>query len=181
MEPQMKLPMLPLTRTAVVSLLVLGLGARPAAAQVTVGKVSTKDSVSWITRRTPLEESVAMVRTRERDVAVLLMDSTVVLQFTDAGLRRVKDGTDSSQRHDGLVARMLGAAVAELLDHGIAYRLSALRGARAEGSRLVLEDREGHRVFEDVEVNGHHPMEEFDPRELDRFAATLDRAIRQRR
>jgi hypothetical protein len=76
---------------------------------------------------------------------------------------------------------MLGAAVAELLDHGVAYRLSALRSARAEGSRLVLEDREGHHVFEDVEVNGRHPMDEFDPRELDRFAATLDRAIRQRR
>jgi hypothetical protein len=181
MELQMKPHVLSLTHAAAVSLLVLGLGARPAAAQVTVGKVSTKDSVSFITRRAPLEESIAMVRTRERDVAVLLMDSTVVLQFTDAGLRHVKDGDDPSRRHDGLVARMLGAAVAELLDHGIAYRLTALRGARAEGSRLVLEDLEGHHVFEDVEVNKHHPMEEFVPGELDRFVATLNRAIRQRR
>jgi hypothetical protein len=68
-----------------------------------------------------------------------------------------------------------------MFDHGIAYRLSALGSARADGSRLVLEDRAGKRVFDQVELNGRNVMDDFSPAEAERFAAAVNRAIRGHR
>jgi hypothetical protein len=68
-----------------------------------------------------------------------------------------------------------------MLDHAIAYRLSALRSARVEGSRLVLEDLGGHRVFDQVELNGRQVMDDFSPAEAERFAAAVNRALRGQR
>jgi hypothetical protein len=76
---------------------------------------------------------------------------------------------------------MLGAGVVGLLDHGIAHRLSALRQARVDGSRLVLENRQGERVFADVDVNGHRVMDDFSPAEAQRFAAAVNDAIKRQR
>jgi hypothetical protein len=78
-------------------------------------------------------------------VALLLTDTTVVLQLTDRGLNQMRTqlSEDAQGTSGGVLARMLGAGLGELLDHGIAYRLSALRGARADGGRLVLEDHGG--------------------------------------
>jgi hypothetical protein len=76
---------------------------------------------------------------------------------------------------------MIRAGVSGILDHGVAYRVSALRRARAEGSRLVLEDREGKPVFAGVEINGRHPMDDFPPEDARRFADAVNRAIQARR
>ena len=117
-------------------------------------------------------------------VAVLLMDSTLVLQLTDLGLDEMSDDVarESSDKTGGrFLARMIGAALTGMFDHGVAYRLSALRSARAEGSRLLLEDLAGHPVFDRVEMNGRQVMEEFTPAEAERFAAAVNRALRGQR
>jgi hypothetical protein len=74
---------------------------------------------------------------------------------------------------------VLGAGLKELLDHGMVYRLSALRTARAEQGRLVLVDHGGHEVFADVEVNGKRVMDDFAPVEATLFAAVLRREIKE--
>jgi hypothetical protein len=142
------------------------------------------DSVSFIVPREQYDVANAKVRSRDKSVTLLLTDTTLVLQLSQRGMDRVRSEV-SQPKTDGvgawLVARVLGAGVAGLLDHGIAYRLSALRSARAEGSRLVLEDRDGHRVFENVEVNGTQLLEDLPPDDARRFAADVNRAIRARR
>jgi hypothetical protein len=50
-----------------------------------------------------------------------------------------------------------------------------------DGSRLILENQAGERVFEDVDVNGRHVMDDFSPAEAERFAAAVNRAIRRQR
>jgi hypothetical protein len=141
------------------------------------------DSVAFIVPREQYDVANAKVRSRDKTVTLLLTDTTLVLQLSQRGMDRVESGV-SEAKHDGglgarLVARMLGAGLTEFLDHGIAYKLSALRSARAEGSRLVLEDRNGHRVFENVEVNHTRFLEELPPDDARRFAADVNRAIRK--
>ena len=151
--------------------------AAPATAQVTV--TSGSDS-SWIVQRVPLARAATSLRTRDAQAAVLLMDTTLVLQFTDQGLSRMNAKVrDSMPQGIGnrLLARMVGSALNEMFDHGIAYNLRGLRGARVEGNRLVLEDLAGKRVFDKVEFNGRDVMDDFSPAEASRFAAAVNRAL----
>jgi hypothetical protein len=153
--------------------------AAPAAAQRTV---TSPSDTSWIVQRVPLARAVTTLRTRDAQVAVLLMDTTLVLQFTDQGLSRMNASIRDSAPQDvghRLLARMVGSALGEMFDHGIAYKLRALRSARVEGNRLVLEDLAGKRVFDRVEVNGRDVMDDFSPAEASRFAAAVNRALRR--
>lgn len=140
------------------------------------------DSVSWAIRRHPLSLAKAALQTRDRHVVLLLTDSTVILQLTNRGLDHVTRGIANEPVQslgEAILGRVLGAGLTGLLDHGIAYRLSALREARAEGSRLVLEDREGHYVFGSTEVNGRRVLDDFAPVETERFARAVNRAIQK--
>lgn len=139
------------------------------------------DSVSFIVPREQYDVANAKVRSRDKSVTLLLTDTTLVLQLSQRGMDRLETGVSEAKHDDGLatrlVARVLGAGLTEFLDHGIAYRLTALRSARADGSRLVLEDLKGNRVFEKVEVNGTHMLEDLPPDDARRFAADVNRAI----
>ncbi len=135
---------------------------------------------SWIVPRVPLARARKSLPTRDAQAAVLLMDTTLVLQFTDRGLSRMKASVRDSAPQDvgqRLLARMVGSALGELFDHGIAYNLRALRSARVEGNRLVLEDLAGKRVFDHVEINGRDVMDDFSPADASRFAAAVNRAL----
>jgi hypothetical protein len=157
----------------------------PAAAQLQVSAhVSTPDSVAWVVAREPLGIAEATLRNRDRTVAVLLNDTTIVLQLTDRGLDRISHEIENDSTKgigSRFLARLLGAGVVGLLDHGIAHHLSALRAARVEGTRLVLENRDGARVFADVDVNGRRVMDDFSPAEAERFATAVNDAIRRAR
>ena len=116
------------------------------------------------------------------EIAALLRDSVVVMQMTDHGMHHMFDG-DTAKKGVGeaIIARMVRSGVEGLMDHGIAYRLSALRRAYADGGRVVLEGRDGTQVFQSTRLNGHRPMEDFAPAEATRFAAAVQRAIAARR
>jgi hypothetical protein len=151
-----------------------------ATAQSTVSVTVAKDT-SWIVQRVPLARAAASLRTRDAQAAMLLMDTTLVLQFTDEGLSKMNAGIRDSAPQDlghRLIARMVGSALGEMFDHGIAYNLRSLRSARVEGNRLVLEDLAGKRVFDRVELNGRDVMDDFSPAEAARFAAAVNRALR---
>lgn len=151
--------------------------ATPAAAQ---RSGTSPSDTSWIVPRVPLVTARTSLRTRDAQAAVLLLDTTLVLQFTDEGLSRMTASVrDSAPQEVGhrLLARLVGSALGELFDHGIAYNLRALRGARVDGNRLVLEDLAGKRVLDRVEFNGRDVMEDFSPTEASRFAAAVNRAL----
>jgi hypothetical protein len=164
--------------------LLLGAVSR-ASAQTSISvHADAPDSVSWVVPRQPLGVADVTLRTTDRRVAVLLMDTTLVLQLTDRGLDQMSDDVarePTANAGGRILARVIGAALTGMFDHGIAYRLSALRAARAEGSRLVLEDLGGRRVFDQVELNGRQVMNDFSPTEAERFAAAVNRALRGQR
>ncbi len=155
--------------------------AAPLSAQTSVS-VSVNSDSSWIVPRVPLARAATSLRTRDTQAAVLLMDTTLVLQFTDEGLAKMNSGIRDSAPQDfghRILARMAGAALGEMFDHGIAYDLRSLKGAHVEGNRLVLEDLAGNRLFEHVELNGHDVMDDFSPAEASRFAAAVNKALRR--
>ena len=159
--------------------------ASVAQAQISVSMhENVPDSIACIVPRQQYDVANAKVRSRDRNVTLLLTDTTLVLQLSQRGMDHIEEKMRNAS--DGglttkLLARMLGAGVAQLLDHGIAYRLSALREARSEGSRLVLEDRDGHHVFENVEINGTHLLEDLPAADAQRFADDVNHAIRRLR
>ncbi|MEO8563278.1 MAG: hypothetical protein ABI601_14435 [bacterium] len=152
------------------------------AQQVSISVHESADSAAFIVPRAQYDIANAKVRSRDKSVALLLTDTTLVLQLTQRGMDRM-DAEIRDSKGDGIgarfVARMLSAGVTGLLDHGVAYRLRSLRSARADGNRLILEDRDGHRVFENVEVNHSQLLEDLEPDEARRFAADVNRAIRR--
>jgi hypothetical protein len=152
--------------------------ATPATAQLTT---TLHRDTSWITERLPVSRAETSLRSRDAQAVVLLMDTTLVLQFTDQGLAQLKASIRDSTSQDAghrLLVRMIGSALTDMFDHGIAYNLRLLRGARVEGNRLVLEDLSGKRVFDRVELNGRDVMNDFSPAEATRFAAAVNRALR---
>jgi hypothetical protein len=144
--------------------------------------VNAPDSVSFVVaRRGPLPGEPA-IRTLSGEVALILRDSVVVLQLTDYGLDHLFDGDRETRRGGSrILMAMVKAGLSGLFDHGVAYRVSALRRAYAEGNRLVLEDRAGDHVFESTNYNDHHPMVEFSPAEARRFAMAVQRSIASHR
>jgi hypothetical protein len=171
------MPYFPWLRTlALVGILAAEVPAT-ARAQHTI-TVSSDDSTSFIVPRRGPRDDEARLRTRDRKVVLVLRDTTVVMQLTDLGMDTMFDH-DTAMRSgaEAIFARMAKAGVQGLFDHGIAYRLSALRAARADGGTLVLEDRDGKHVFEDTNMNGVHPMQGFDPGEAERFARLVQQKI----
>jgi hypothetical protein len=145
--------------------------------------VHAADSMSFIVSRRAASDAEPSVQTRDRRVSLILRDTVIVLQLTDRGMTQMFEGdtNTSSGVGEAIFARMVRAGVSGLMDHGIAYRLSALRRAYVDGNALVLEDRAGTHIFEDTSYNGHHPMQDFKADEAERFAAAVQRAIAGRR
>ncbi len=140
--------------------------------------VHAPDSVSFVVaRRGPYPDEPA-IRTLSDEAELILRDSVVVLQLSDYGLDHLFDGDRETRRGGSrFLMAMVKAGVSSLLDHGVAYRISALRRAYADGNRIILEDRAGNHVFETTSYNDHYPMEEFSPGEARRFAAAVQRSI----
>lgn len=140
--------------------------------------VHAPDSVSFVVaRRGPYSDETA-IRTVSGEAELVLRDTVVVLQLSDYGLDHLFDGDRDTRRGGSrFLMAMVKAGVSGLLDHGVAYRISALRRAYADGNRLILEDHAGEHVFETTNYNDHHPMEEFAPGEARRFAMAVQRKI----
>lgn len=142
--------------------------------------INDADSIARIVRRLPLSAAAHSLVTRDGHVALLLRDSTIVLQLTDRGLEDIGSGDVASEDDGGfltaLVGSMLRGGLRMLLDRGIEYSLSDLREARYESGRLVLESRDGDDVFGDVSVSGGKVMEGFDPRQARAFASRVNTA-----
>lgn len=136
--------------------------------------VHVPDSVAHVVdRETPSQARFAIV-SRDGEAALLLMDTTIVAQMTDRGLARMnsREATDTIKgTANRLFARMALGALMPLFDHGVAYHLRDLAGAKYEDGRLQLLRANGDEVFRDTEVGKRPLMESFSPEDAKAFAA----------
>jgi hypothetical protein len=154
--------------------------AVPVQAQKGVRSLPSDTSIAFVQRQSASTSRAAAV-TSNGHSTLLLRDQHVVLQLTDAGLAHVRAslGSDGGTGQS-IIRAMLGAAITEMLDRGMAYPIAKLRAARVGDGTLLLEDLEGNRVFDEVEVNGSKVMREFSPGEARRFAEAVERVLRAR-
>jgi hypothetical protein len=136
-------------------------------------KISGPDSVAHVVDRAdPAHANFAIV-TRDGTGALVLLDTTIVVQLTDRGLDKMKAkaATDSIKGvGERLFARMVLGALQPMLDHGIAYHLRDLSTAEYADGRLQLRRRNGEEVFRDVKVNNTPLMESFSEADAKLFA-----------
>ena len=142
------------------------------------------DSDTRIVERQPLRRATSAIETRGGEVALLLIDRKLVMQFTDRGLSQIEREMDDDAKKEEsgfarVVAGMVRGGVRSMLDRGIEYPVSELREARYEDGRLVLKNREGKSIFADVRVNDIQVMESFSPAEARAFAARVNQARRR--
>lgn len=149
----------------------------PAAAPV----LQEKDSVTRIIERVSIRKATSSIVNRQKAAALLLLDSTIVLQMTDEGLKDLGKESDNGKPSGmpKLLEKMLLGSVKALLDHGIEYSLSDLKDARVENGVLVLESKSGDRIFEGVKINDDKVLETFSAADARRFAAQVNRAKRR--
>jgi hypothetical protein len=144
--------------------------------------VHVPDSVAHVTDREVASHARFAIVSRDGQAALLLMDTTIVAQMTDRGLDRMnaRETTDTIKGVvNRMVARMALGALVPLFDHGIAYHLRDLAGARYADGRLQLLRANGEEVFHDVEIGKGPLMESFSPDDAKAFAARA-RAARAR-
>ena len=138
------------------------------------------DSIARIVRRVPLREAAFSILTRDGRTALLLRDTTIVLQLTDRGLEAIsvdeKPGDEEAGFLKQVMEGMLRGGLRMLLDRGIEYSLTDLRDARVEGGRLVLESRRGGVIFDEVNINDGNVLEQFSERDARAFAQRVNRA-----
>jgi beta-lactamase regulating signal transducer with metallopeptidase domain len=137
------------------------------------------DSIARLIPRQPLSAAAYAITSFDGRAALLLRDTTIVLQLTDRGLEEI--GTpDADEEERGFLTALLGSmlrgGLRMLLDRGLEYSLADLREARYESGRLVLENRRGNDIFENVQVNGGPIMESFAERDAREFAQRVNRA-----
>src|SRR5687768_11970767 len=68
--------------------------ALPTAAQ-TISLKTGGDSTAWFVPRLQPDQAQATLHTRKADVALLLTDTTLILQFTDGGIDAIRNGIES--------------------------------------------------------------------------------------
>jgi hypothetical protein len=170
-----------------VTILFSSLGPAMAAGQDSSGfhvKIDVPDSVAHIVDREQADDARFFIVSRDGQAQLLLMDTTIVAQMTDRGLAHISshESTDSIKgTGNRIFARMALGALTPLLDHGIAYHLRDLAGARYEDGRLLLLRANGEEVFRDVEIGKGPLMESFSAADAKVFAAKARAARAQLR
>ncbi|MFI5229437.1 MAG: hypothetical protein ACHQWU_10230 [Gemmatimonadales bacterium] len=163
--------------------LLLALGAAPLHAQSNDEPAATHgDSTARVTARRPLTRSTFHIVSVDGTEALLLTDTTIVAQLTDAGLARTSSGIDSGTASKDvplagrMIAGMFGGLLKPMFDHAIEYDLHDLAQASYSNGRLVLRSRDGSDVFGDTDFFGRQVMENFSAADAREFAARANRA-----
>lgn len=165
-------------------LFIAGSIAAPLEAQDTSSmnvKISVSDSAASVVDRVSLDRARFAIVSENGDAALLLMDTTIVAQMTDRGLRHMNsaDAKDTTKSVVGkMVARMAVAALGSLFDHGIAYNIRDLAEAKYDDGRLQLTNANGEEIFRDVKIDNTPLMESFRPADARAFAAKVRAAKR---
>ena len=144
-------------------------------------EASINDPAKIVYRQTPLPGSSLI--TQRGHAALLLLDTSIVIQMTDEGLHHVGRETrsETSRGVGAFVGAIVRAGITEMLDRGISYPLAMLDHAAADGNRLYLIDRDGKLVFDSMNINDTRPMHDFAPRDAAAFAKKINAAIKRRR
>jgi len=139
----------------------------------TIGRCEARPPVDWGARQDQSRARFVML-TDDRSAEMLLTRDVVAVQLSDRTLRRIdREFERERDEEDGALADAIKGAVLggvrAMLDHSLACPVRELRDVRLRDGRLELIDRDGHRVFDDLEVDDHDLLECFAPEDARAF------------
>jgi hypothetical protein len=151
-----------------------------AAQTVQIRTSETNDStVRFVDRRAPDATGFAIVSTDGRRQLMLVGDA-IALQLTDRGLERIGRSEESRAEQSSFARFVEGMArggLRVLLDRALEVDLVEVGQVRLSGDRIVIENREGKPLFDQMKIDGEEFLEGFSRRDAQAFAARVNRRL----
>jgi hypothetical protein len=106
----------------------------------------------------------------------------IATRFSAKTMAKINEKTDTNaDKGSGLTAsisKMVKSTVQSQLSKEVRYPVSDIRDARYEDDRLVIELKNGKRLFQDTKINNRRFDESFAPDDAKRFADAVNARIK---
>src|SRR5262245_42427898 len=123
-----------------------------------------------------------IITDRDSSMDLLLIGDHIATRFSAKTMDAIKQKTDTaSDKGSGLgasISRMVKSTVQEQLSKEVRYPVSDIREARYEDDQLVIELKNGKKLFEDTKINKRRFDEAFAPDDAKRFAEAVNARIK---
>jgi hypothetical protein len=142
--------------------------------------VSNQDMDISFTERMDHSLTLSALTTREGSVDLMLTETELIIQFSDEGLERIhqqihKDNDDS--HFAAVIKSMVSSGVRTLLDRAMSIPLYEISEISYRDDTLIIRNREGQEIFDDLDVNGVYVMKDFARHDARQFAADAERLL----
>jgi hypothetical protein len=123
-----------------------------------------------------------IITDRDSTLDLLLIGDHVATRFSAKTMNKIKQETDTAgEKGSGFgasISKMVKSTVQSQLSKEVRYPVSDIREARYEDDRLVIELKNGKRLFQDTKVNNRRFDEAFAPDDAKRFADAVNARIK---
>jgi len=132
------------------------------------------------TERMDHAHAFSAITTREGSVDLMLTESDLLIQFSDEGLKRInhqinKNPDDS--HFAAVIKSMVSSGVQTLLDRAMKIPLYEISEISYSDGALVIRNREGQKIFEDIDIEGKYVMKDFSRADALQFVADAERIL----
>ena len=123
-----------------------------------------------------------IITDRDSSLDLLLVGDHIATRFSAKTMEKINEKTDTSaNKGSGFTAsisKMVKSTVQTQLSKEVRYPVSDIRDARYEDDRLVIELKNGKRLFQDTKINNRRFDESFTPDDAKRFADAVNARIK---
>lgn len=142
--------------------------------------VSGQDMDVSFTERMDHSLTLRALTTREGSVDLMLTETDLIIQFSDEGLERIhqqihKDNDDS--HFAAVLKSMVSSGVRTLLDRAMNIPLYEISEISYRDDTLIIRNREGHKIFKDLDMDGVYVMKDFTRQDAMQFVADAERYL----
>lgn len=142
--------------------------------------VSGHDMDLSFTERMDHAHAFSAITTREGSVDLMITESDLLIQFSDEGLKRInhqinKDADDSHFAE--VIKSMVSSGVQTLLDRAMKVPLYEISEISYSEGNLIIRNREGQKIFEDLDIEGKYVMKDFSRDDALQFVADAERLL----
>jgi hypothetical protein len=123
-----------------------------------------------------------IITDRDSSLDLLLVGDHIATRFSAKTMAKINEKTDTSaDKGSGFTAsisKMVKSTVQSQLSKEVRYPIADIRDARYEDDRLVIELKNGKRLFQDTKINNRRFDESFAPDDAKRFADAVNARIK---
>ncbi len=148
------------------------------------GVVTNADMDVEFVPRMAHSEAVYAITTQEGSVDLLITDSSILIQFSDDGLANIakeieKETSPASEKSHlaAVIRNMVKSGVSTLLDRAMAIPLYEISDVYYSDGTLVIKNRHGDEIFNDIDIGNKKVMQDFSRRDARRFVGHAERLL----